>query len=385
VKTPQELAAETRQQELAEQNRLKQLTAKLKLDRRNMWVFGSNIKPPGDEELYFQYQPPVQPKNPHSANVAVIGLPNAGKSTLVNRIIGTKISAVSQKRSTTRRNILGVKTTGRTQLCFVDTPGILTDKNKRYLKEFEDTAWNSLDDTDIILYIMDMVSTISVSTSETFQKLRNLKSEFEEELKEMQEEGDNDDEFMGPKKFVLALNKKDLWDAIEEKSRVDPLDRLLRHFPDARSLFDRIFTISGLNGENVIHLQNYLLNEAPAREWTFHENTITNQSPVEILEELVRECIFQRLNQEVPYLVRQDTVGWTQRPDGALRIDMVLKVRKPAWKAMILGPGGAQIDGIRREVTQKLQTLFNRAVVFQLSVVVSKENPRATVLDEEDF
>jgi len=167
------------------------------------------------------------------------------------------------------------------------------------------------------------------------------------------------------KKCLLVVNKIDL---------VKPKDKLLPVIAKLNEggLFAETFLTSALKGARVDALKDFLLKEAVSRAWEYSANAVTDSSPLERAEEIIREKVYQRLNQEVPYIVRQHNVGWTELPDGSLRIDQYLIVPKVSQKWMITGTKGSVIKAIATDATEDLQKIFNRKVYINLQVQQKK-------------
>jgi len=309
------------------------------------------VKEAGESVRMFQYRPPVQPVDPHSLTVSIIGAPNAGKSSLVNRFVGIKISAVTSKSHTTRTSVLGLATIDNTQLCFVDSPGIISafrgGNSSRRLGRY---AWDSAFESDLIVLIADAVKTITGDMDLAYI-LRSL----EERKKEFME-----------KNFTLVLNKIDLVNKIDENIRKNPKERFFMHFPQAADLFSRVFEISALDGTNVNNLLDFLVSMAVPREWQFDSKTTSDQSELQIVEEVIREQLFKRLNHEVPYSCHLENIGWTVQNNGTLRIDERILVRKKGHVRMILGQEGRGIYSITEHAQQELEHRFGRPILLFL-------------------
>uniref|UniRef100_A0A6B2LBJ0 Era-type G domain-containing protein n=1 Tax=Arcella intermedia TaxID=1963864 RepID=A0A6B2LBJ0_9EUKA len=295
-------------------------------------------------------------------NVAIIGEPNAGKSTLINRFVGSKVSAVSSKSHTTRKSTLGVTTIKNNQICFLDTPGI-TDDSSRTTRELAQEAWDSLLDVDIVMLLVDSVKTIPGDKNLQFiyENLKKKKSEHKE--------------FPS---CILVLNKVDLFDKIPAEKKKPIIERFTRHFPDLTTVFSKVFSISALNGKKVLDLQNWLTSQAKPRNWEYHPDVKTDQSELQICEEIIREKIFKRINKEVPYAITLQNVGWTYLPNGSLRIDENILVKKPGHKKMVLGKSGKSIYGIIETASQDIQAVLNRDVTLILNVKLDKSNNNNT-------
>jgi len=344
--------AEKKRKEIEELNRSKQVAGTLK--KRRLEIFQRMpITEPGENILYNEFKIPDQPKKPHSLTISLMGVANAGKSTLVNRIVGTKISAVSKKASTTRSSKLGITTIGNIQLCFYDTPGLVSKR----IKSKVESAWDVFFESDLAVLVLDCVKTIGEVESGIFEKLRKLKN-------------DPKSEDLPP--LCLLLNKIDLWELIPEKDRWPVIERIKMKVPDVHELFGEIHQVSALNGTGIKDFEKYLLAKAKPQSWIYPKDTKTDQSPLELCHELVREKIFKYMNQEIPYSVVIDTIGWTELIDGTLRIDQILIVQKQTHMKLLIGKGGRSIQTIKEESKQDLQVAFNRPVILSFEIKVSK-------------
>jgi len=350
-----------------ELNRQKQMAETQKKQRLEMAIRNiPDIKEATIDVKLIHYIPPVQPTNPHTLKIAIIGAPNAGKSTLINRFVGTKISAVSQKSHTTRSSILGIVTTGETQLSFVDTPGIINNvAGTKATRGLSLEAWSALTDVDLVILIVDCVKTISGDIDLKYI-IKNI-----EDFQKKHQNSPN---------AILVLNKVDLADKIPEKDRKPIVGRFEKHFSNLRDVFSEIFTISALNGYKVLELQNWLIGQAKPKEWEYHEIMKTTQSELALCEEIIREKIFKRINKEVPYMVTLQNVGWTNLPNGTLRIDENILVKKLGHKRMVLGKSGRGIYGIIETASQDLQAILHRNVALHLNVKIDKSQEDADLL-----
>jgi GTP-binding protein Era len=407
-------------EEEMQKRRLKEEKERKKLVRSPLsW----HIKEAGMEQRMLPIKSPEQPENPTSLTIAVIGAPNAGKSTLVNRIVGAKITAVSPKAQTTRTNLYGIATTNNTQLIFTDTPGIVSTRmRKKINSQIVSAAWNATDECDYVMVVVDAVKTIDVDLQNIligiekrqrqFQKdleayRKDKEAEKQEQEKLMQEikkknspkkkskksEADviksveieiGDDEFEEDENFVpiegheevepvpldyiLVLNKVDLADDADDRARL--IGRFEYKFPTLHNLFKRIFLVSAKNGKNVEELKEYLTTKAEPREWLFPKEYKSSLADLQIVEEIIREKIFKRTNKEIPYQTRQENVGFTPCKNGDLRIDQVVHVTKNAHKRILVGTGASVIAAISQEAREDLSKYFGKKVHLFLTVKI---------------
>eukprot|EP01132_Coremiostelium_polycephalum_P003107 gene3107-3885_t len=297
--------------------------------------------------------------------VALIGAPNAGKSTIVNSIVGEKVCAVSSREHTTREPILGIYTNEDTQIIFHDTPGIIKNFNRAsHMKDFVHTAWSVAKESDIVLLVVDATNNNAPDTETIVNELENQMLELLKELKSEDEAMDKD--------FVLILNKVDL-----VKSREGLLDLISKL--NESNIFSDTFVISATNKIKIDSLIQYLLDKSYPSPWEFESNMKTDQTDVFRASEIIKEQIYEHLRQEMPYKVVQKTYGWTELPNGDLRIDHDLYVTKKSYKSSLLGAEGKTIKKIYWESRMQLEKIFNRKVHLFIDVKLKKS------LDHLDF
>ncbi|WP_234188582.1 GTPase Era [Shinella sp. NM-101] len=277
----------------------------------------------------------------HSGFVALIGATNAGKSTLVNRLVGAKVSIVSHKVQTTRAIVRGIAIHDNAQIVFMDTPGIFKPR-RRLDRAMVTTAWGGAKDADVIMFLID---------SE-----RGLKGDAEtilEGLKEVRQ----------PK--ILVLNKVD---------RVKPED-LLKLAAAANEVvtFERTFMISALNGSGCEDVMNYLAAVLPEGPWYYPEDQISDLPMRQLAAEITREKLFLRLHQELPYSSHVETEKWEERKDGSVRIEQVIYVERDSQKKIALGKNGDAIKAISMASRKELSEILEQPVHLFLFVKV-REN-----------
>jgi GTP-binding protein Era len=273
-------------------------------------------------------------------HVALIGAPNAGKSTLLNRLVGSKLAIVTPKVQTTRARLIGIVIQGGTQIIFVDTPGIFAPK-RRLERAMVKAAWVGAEDADIAVVLVDAAGGFDEDTARIIDGLRAAK-----------------------RRAVLALNK------IDKVKRTDLLP-LAQAF-DREGVFDRVFMISALTGDGVEDLKTYVANALPKGPWLYPEDEITD-APLRLLaSEITREQIFVQLHQELPYSATVETEKWEERSDGSVRIDQIIHVAREGQKAIVLGRSGHQIKSIGAAARGEMETLFHRRVHLFLQVRVTE-------------
>ncbi len=269
--------------------------------------------------------------------VALIGAPNAGKSTLLNCCLGEKLAIVSPKVQTTRSRILGVLTEGGSQIIFMDTPGIF-NASKKFEKAMVQAAFSGAREADITLILVDVTKK-------------------------------PDPEFLGqvaglPGRKALLLNKIDS----VPREKLLPLAQQLF---DAES-FERCFMISALKGQGVNDLKNWLIDELPAGHWLFPEYHLTDLPQRFLAAETTREKVFLRLGDELPYQIAVETESWEEKPDGSVRIGQVIYVTSENHKKIVVGNKGATLKAIGQAARRDLEKFLGRKVHLFLFVKVSE-------------
>ncbi|MDZ4761858.1 MAG: GTPase Era [Alphaproteobacteria bacterium] len=282
---------------------------------------------------------------------AIIGAPNAGKSTLVNRLVGSKVSIVTHKVQTTRFPIRGVMMRGASQVILVDTPGIFAPK-RRLDRAMVRSAWEGAGDADAVVHLVD--ARLWVSHERQFEKERGHDDD-EGVIARLREIG---------KQAVLALNKIDLLDRAALLSV-------------ARKLFETgvysdVFMISGLNGDGVDALADMLAARMPEGPYLFPEDQAADM-PVRLLAaEILREKLMLRLHQELPYQLTVETENWETHDNGSVRIDQVIYVAREGHRSIILGKGGLTIKEIGMSARKELAQILGRPVHLFTRVKVSE-------------
>jgi len=274
--------------------------------------------------------------------VAVIGAPNAGKSTLVNHLVGFKVSIVTHKVQTTRTRIRGVCMHGASQIIFVDTPGIFEPKRKLD-RAMVDAAWLGANDADLIVFLYDV--TRREVDSDTSRILSGLKN--------------------NNKEAILVLNKIDL-----VKSEL--LLPITKRF-QKENIFSNTFMISAANGSGCEKLLEYLSARMPDSPWLYPEDEVSDLPQRLLAAEITREQVLLKLHQELPYGATVETEEWTERDDGAIVINQIIYVQRPGHKKIALGRHGSMIKAIGKASRHELQVLLNRTVHLFLFVKV-REN-----------
>ena len=273
--------------------------------------------------------------------VALVGAPNAGKSTLLNLLVGTKLSIVTPKVQTTRSRVLGIALKGDAQLIFVDTPGIFAPK-RRLDRAMVAAAWAGADDADIVVVLVDAARGFDDDTRAIVERLNTAK-----------------------RRAVLALNKIDLVDRSELLPLADALTKACA--------FERVFMISSTAGDGTGDLADYLAGAVPEAHWLYPEDQLTDLPQRLLAAEVTREQLYLQLHQELPYAAAVETEQWEERKDGSVKISQVIHVQREGQKAIVLGKGGAQVKKIGAAARAELEKLLERRVHLFLFVRVTED------------
>ena len=273
--------------------------------------------------------------------VAIVGAPNAGKSTLVNRLVGTKVSIVSPKVQTTRTRVLGIAITGQTQLVFIDTPGIFTP-TRRIERAMVHAAWSGAADADMVALIIDAERGLYDNARQIVERLKESN-----------------------RRATLVINKIDL-------VKRDTLLALTAEL-DAYGIFDNVFMISATKGDHTDDLLAFFAGQAAESPWHFPEDQCSDMPMRLLAAEITREQVFLQLHQELPYAITVETDQWEERDDGSVRIDQTVFVQRDSQKAIVLGKSGRQIKSIGAKARVELEEILERRVHLFMHVKV-REN-----------
>ena len=280
-----------------------------------------------------------------SGFVNLVGIPNSGKSTLINKLVGRKISIVSHKVQTTRFCIRGICNFNLTnklksQIIFVDTPGIFIPK-RRLEKAMVNAAWSELNLNDKVVFIHDVSKKIDNNTKEIIEKIFQIKPD-----------------------IILVLNKIDLL----------PKEKLLEKISEFKNLYDfeEIFLISARNGRGCKKLIQCLAKKMPAHSFFYDENTISDLPQSILASEITREKLFKNLNQELPYNLTVETEKWVVNPDESLNIQQIIYINKQSYKPIILGKQGQNIKRIGIVARKELEKLLECKVNLFLHIKLKK-------------
>ncbi len=273
--------------------------------------------------------------------VAVIGLPNAGKSTLVNALVGQKVAIVSAKAQTTRARLMGIAIEGDVQMLLVDTPGIFTP-NRRLDRAMVKAAWEGADDADRVVLVIDAAAKVGARVEQVLEGVEQRRE---------------------PR--ILVLNKVD----------IAPREALLTL---AARLTERLepeatFMVSATSGDGVADLRTHLAAAMPEGPWHFPDDQLTDATERMVAAELTREQLYLQLHAELPYAAAVETEKWEDRKDGSTMIHQQILIERDSQKAIILGRGGARLKAIGQAAREAISEHLGRKVHLFLHV---KVNPR---------
>lgn len=281
----------------------------------------------------------TEPTPTRAGFIALVGASNVGKSSLLNRLVGAKVSIVSPKIQTTRRRIIGITMRGQSQLLFVDTPGIFATA-KRLDRAMLDAAWTGAADADLIVLVVDAE--------------RGLDRPTREAVKGLERHG---------KPKLLLINKIDLVAAQTLLPLIAELNGLMR--------FEETFLVSATRGDGCDDVLACLAGLLPEGPFLYPEDQLSDLSSRAMAAEITREQIFNRLHQELPYSITVECEQWTESPDGKeVRIDQTIYVERDGQKAIVIGKGGQQLKAIGAAARKELEELLGQRVHLFLFVKV---------------
>jgi GTP-binding protein Era len=270
--------------------------------------------------------------------IALIGAPNAGKSTLLNALVGAKIAIVSHKVQTTRTLVRGIAVEGASQLIFIDTPGIFQPR-RRLDRAMVSTAWGGAHDADIVGVLIDARSGLDDEASTILERLGDVRQ---------------------PK--VLILNKVDV---VEKGSLLT-----LAEAANARATFAATFMVSALTGDGVADLKVWLAAQAPEGPWHYPPDQMSDAPLRQLAAEITREKLYLRLHQELPYQSTVETESWKELKDGSVRIEQTIYVERESQKKIVLGKGGQTIKAIGADARKEIAEVAEAPVHLFLFVKV---------------
>jgi GTP-binding protein Era len=278
---------------------------------------------------------------PRCGFIALIGAPNAGKSTLTNALVGSKVAIVTPKVQTTRSLLRGIAIVGNAQLVFIDTPGIFAPR-RRLDRAMVTTAWAGAHDADLVALLIDASKGLDDEAQAILDRLGEVRQ---------------------PK--ALILNKIDL----VERPRLLALAQAI----NARADFAATFMISALSGDGVDDLRKWLADHVPAGPWHYPPDEVSDAPLRQLAAEITREKLYLKLHQELPYQSTVETEAWTDRSDGSVRIEQTIYVERESQRKIVLGKGGRSIKAIGEAARKELAEILEKPVHLFLFVKV-REN-----------
>jgi GTP-binding protein Era len=270
--------------------------------------------------------------------VAIIGAPNVGKSTLVNAMVGSKVTIVSPKVQTTRALVRGITIEGGAQLIFVDTPGLFAPR-RRLERAMVTSAWSGAQDADLAVLVVDAKRGLDTDTSAILKRLADLALA-----------------------KALVLNKVDL---VAKPALLD-----LARAANAQIGFAATFMVAALSGDGIADLKSWLAAAVPAGPWLYPEDQMSDAPLRSLAAEITREKLFLRLHQELPYRSTVETDAWTEQPDSSVRIEQTIYVERESQRKIVLGKGGQTIKAIGSDARKEITGLIGQRAHLFLFVKV---------------
>jgi len=280
----------------------------------------------------------VQDSGTSCGFIALIGAPNAGKSTLVNALVGSKVSIVSRKVQTTRALIRGIAMEGQSQLIFVDTPGIFSPK-RRLDRAMVTTAWSGAHEADLVCVLIDARAGLDEEANDILDRLVEVKP---------------------PK--LLILNKIDV---VAKEALL-----VLAEAANEKAKFEATFMISALTGDGVADLKGWLARHVPPGPWLYPPDQISDAPLRQLAAEITREKLFERLHQELPYRSTVETDVWKELRGGDIRIEQTIFVERESQRKIVLGKGGQAIKAIGEAARKEIAEIVDAKVHLFLFVKV---------------
>jgi GTP-binding protein Era len=284
----------------------------------------------------------VSPAAPHCGYVAIVGAPNAGKSTLLNKLVGAKVSIVSKKVQTTRARITAIGMEGDVQLVFLDTPGIFKPK-RRLDRAMVNAAWSGIEEADAVLLLIDAERGFDDESRAIIEALKDRKR----------------------RNVLLALNKVD---AVQREKLLG----LAKEISEAYD-FERVFMISAEKGTGVDDVRTDLAGRMPAGPWLYPEDQLADVPMRFLAAEITREQVYRSLHDELPYAITVETENWKDQKDGSARIEQVIFVERDSQKKIVLGEKGQMIKRVGAFARKIMEEQFERRVHLFLFVKVRED------------
>ena len=291
-------------------------------------------------------------ENPRAGFAAIIGAPNAGKSTLVNRLTGTKVSIVTQKVQTTRFPVRGIAIEGEAQIVLVDTPGIFTPR-RRLDRAMVASAWGGASEADVVVHLIDAASHIASEGREGQAADRRSAEDTGTIIAGLKASGNQ---------VILALNKID-------GMRRDTL-LALSHAMFETGVYSEVYMISALSGDGVDDLKQRLARSMPAGHWLYPGDQSADVPMRVLAAEITREKVYLRVHEELPYSAAVETTAFEDKADGSARIEQIIYVERESQRPIVLGKGGQTLKWIGQKSREELTELLDRPVHLFITVKV---------------
>jgi len=274
---------------------------------------------------------------------AIIGAPNAGKSTLINSIVGGKVSIVSSKVQTTRTRVLGIVVEGNSQVVFVDTPGIFNPSNDRMERAIVAAAWEGMGDAELVILVVDAEKGLSRPVRPIIEKLKDVKG----------------------KKFVLVLNK------VDQVHRPKLLELTLQM--NQAFTFEATFMISAKNNDGVQDVLKYVAAQMPEGPFLYPEDQMSDMPMRLMSAEVTREKLFRAIHDEIPYDLTVETENWEEFDDGSVKIDQVIYLARESQKKIVIGKNGEMLGKIGTLAREEIEEIMGHRVHLKLFVKVRED------------
>lgn len=295
---------------------------------------------------------PVQNTAQRAGFAAIIGAPNAGKSTLVNRLTGSKVSIVTQKVQTTRFPVRGIAMHENAQIVLVDTPGVFNPR-RRLDRAMVASAWAGADDADVVVHLVDAQAHLGAESKEGTPADRKSAEDTETIIKNLNKMG---------KQVILALNKID-------GMRRDTL-LALSHALYETGAYSEVFMISAESGDGVEDLMTRLASAMPEGPWLYPEDQSADVPLRVLASEITREKVYLRVHEELPYSAAVETTGFEERPDGSVRIEQTIYVERESQRPIVIGKAGQTLKWIGQKAREELDEVLGRKTHLFLTVKV---------------
>jgi GTP-binding protein Era len=294
----------------------------------------------------------ASPQTPHAGFCAIIGAPNAGKSTLVNRLVGAKVSIVTQKVQTTRFPVRGVALSGEAQIVLVDTPGIFTPR-RRLDRAMVRAAWGGAQDADVVVHLVDAAAELAAGEPGAKAADKRAAADVAEIIRGLMDSG---------RKAVLALNKID---AVKREVLLALAESLF-----ATGAYSEVFMISATTGSGVEDLKARLAALMPEQPWFYPEDQTADLPARLLAAEITREKLYLRVHEELPYAAAVETTKFEERKDGSARIEQTIYVERESQRPIVLGKGGQTLKWIGQKAREELTEILDRPIHLFLTVKV---------------